>query len=86
MTWVVIMNTDDLILISFGNHLKKLREERSLSQEELAHRASLDRTYISGVENGRRNISLKALNSVAKAMEINLAELFEDIKYDKTRP
>lgn len=80
------MDTDDLILISFGNHLKKLREEKNLSQEELAHRASLDRTYISGVENGRRNISLKALNSVAKAMEINLAELFEDIKYDKTRP
>lgn len=80
------MDTDDLILISFGNHLKKLREERNLSQEELAHRASLDRTYISGVENGRRNISLKALYSIAKAMEINLAELFEDIKYDKTRP
>lgn len=80
------MDTDDLVLISFGNHLKKLREERNLSQEELAHRASLDRTYISGVENGRRNISLKALYSIAKAMEINLAELFEDIKYDKTRP
>jgi len=77
------MDTDDLILISFGKHLKKLREERSLSQEELAHRASLDRTYISGVENGRRNISLKALNSIANAMKINLAELFRDIEYDE---
>lgn len=77
------MDTDNFILVSFGNHLKKLREDKNLSQEELAHRASLDRTYISGVENGRRNISLKALNSIANAMKINLAELFRDIEYDE---
>ena len=79
-------DSDATILNAFAKVLRDRRTLAGLSQEELAHRASLDRTYISGVENGRRNISLKALNSVAKAMEINLAELFEDIKYDKTRP
>ena len=57
------MDTEDLILTSFGNHLRILREKKGLSQEEFAHRAGLDRTYISGVENGRRNGSLKALDS-----------------------
>lgn len=77
------MDTEDLILTSFGNHLRILREKKGLSQEEFAHRAGLDRTYISGVENGRRNVSLKALNSIANAMKINLAELFRDMENDE---
>lgn len=78
------MDIDNSILPIFGKRLKVLREGKGISQEELAFRANLDRTYISGVENGRRNVSLKALNSIANAMEITLAELFKDIGNDRT--
>ncbi|MBF7686246.1 helix-turn-helix transcriptional regulator [Acinetobacter sp. B10A] len=43
----------------------------------LADKAYLDRTYVSGVETGKRNISLKALNSIAKALDKNLSQLFK---------
>lgn len=67
------------ILITFGNRVKMLREQNGLSQEEFAYRSGLDRSYISGVENGRRNISLKAIYSIAEALDITLMELFENI-------
>ena len=51
---------DEDLLLAFGNHLKTLRKKNNLSQEDLAHRACLDRTYVSGVETGKRNISLKS--------------------------
>lgn len=67
---------EEKILKTFGKHLKALRKEYGLSQEALADKASLDRTYVSGVETGKRNISLKALSSIAKALDKNLSELF----------
>ncbi|AJR09792.1 transcriptional regulator [Photobacterium gaetbulicola] len=49
---------NDSILKPFGLHIKQLRKEAALSQEELAARSGLDRTYISGIERGLRNVSL----------------------------
>ncbi|RPE83721.1 DNA-binding XRE family transcriptional regulator [Vespertiliibacter pulmonis] len=63
-------------LISFGNRIKELRIEQEMNQEELAYRAGLDRSYISGVENGKRNISLNAIISLAKALNVDLSTLF----------
>ena len=68
----IILSMDEDLLLAFGNHLKTLRKKNNLSQEDLAHRACLDRTYVSGVETGKRNISLKALNAIAKALDKNL--------------
>ncbi len=60
----------------FGERIKHLRISVSLSQEELSFRSGLHRNYISDVERGRRNISLKALDKLAKGLGIALRDLF----------
>lgn len=64
------------VLKDFGIRLKNLREEKKLSQEKLAEFSGLDRTYISSVERGKRNISLKGLYSICQALELTLSDLF----------
>ncbi|MBZ0096983.1 MAG: helix-turn-helix domain-containing protein [Sulfuricella sp.] len=64
------------LLIGFGLHLKKLRLERNLSQERLGMLAELDRTYISGIERGVRNVSLTNIFRIAQALNVPAAELF----------
>lgn len=59
--------------------IKRLRTEKSLSQEDLAHLAGLDRTYISGIERGVRNITLKTLDKVLLALEIDLKGFAEEL-------
>lgn len=59
----------------FANNLRRLRVERELSQEELAARAGLDRTYVSSVERGRRNISVDNIHHLAEALDTTPAEL-----------
>lgn len=49
-----------------------------LSQEELAHRAGLDRSYMSGIERGVRNVTLLKLQSVARALNVAIRELLPD--------
>ena len=64
------------LLIGFGLHLKKLRLERGLSQERLGMIAELDRTYISGIERGVRNVSLANIFRIAQALNVPAAKLF----------
>lgn len=59
-----------------GNRIRKLRHERNLSQEQFANLCGLDRTYIAGIEQGKRNVSIVNLEKIAKAFEISLNELF----------
>jgi len=73
--------SSNIILKDFGLHLKKIRTTRNLSQEKLAHIADLDRTYISGVERGVRNISLINIVRLAKALEVPPSELFQFGEY-----
>ncbi len=58
------------IRVIFGNRLKTLRRSQNISQEELAFRSGLHRTYISSVERGERNISLANIVKLAKALAI----------------
>jgi len=60
----------------FGERVRKLRLGRNLSQEELAFRAGVHRTYLGGIERGERNPSLKNIAAIAKALNITLSELF----------
>lgn len=60
----------------FGAAVRRQREILRLSQEELAERAELDRTYMSGIERGSRNPSLKVLQRVADALGTDLDVLF----------
>ena len=62
-------------LKKFGDNVRSRREAQDLSQEQLAERASLDRTYISGVERGVRNLSLLSVVRLAKALKLSASEL-----------
>lgn len=64
----------------FGANVRARRENLGLSQAELADIASLDRTYIGGVERGERNISLVNIVKIAKALECTPADLMKGIK------
>jgi transcriptional regulator with XRE-family HTH domain len=62
----------------FGNTLRKLRDERGYSQEELAERAGLHRNYVGGVERGERNVALENIVKLAKALSVSPRDLFVD--------
>tara|TARA_R110000803_G_scaffold46394_4_gene97368 strand:- start:405 stop:614 length:210 start_codon:yes stop_codon:yes gene_type:complete len=63
----------------FGARLRKLRETQGWSQEELADRAGLHRTYISSVERGVRNPTISVLAKISAALGASLAELLADV-------
>lgn len=64
-------------LKAFGIHLRNLRLEQGLSQEELASLAGLHRTYIGGVERGERNPTLVTLVKIAKALGLSIPSLID---------
>jgi len=67
------MNT---VQMQFGERVRELRLAKELSQEELAFRSGVHRTYLGGIERGKRNPSLKNVAAVAKALGITLSQLF----------
>lgn len=64
------------IRLVVGKRVKDLRNKIGISQEELAEIAGLDRTYITSVECGKRNISIINIEKLAKALNVTLAEFF----------
>jgi transcriptional regulator with XRE-family HTH domain len=70
------MPLEEDIRARFGRRLRELRRERGLSQEELAFRAGLHRTYVSSVERGERNVALINIERLARALEIDMCDLF----------
>lgn len=60
-----------------GKRIKDLRNEASITQEQLALLAELDRTYIASVEKGKRNISIINLHKISRALNISLGEFFK---------
>lgn len=62
----------------FGLRLRKLRLQKGLSQEDLAYKCDLDRSYVGQVERGERNISLENIHKLAKGLSINPALFFEE--------
>ena len=63
----------------FGTSVRTWRHRLRISQEELAFRASLQRSYISDIERGARNVSLKSVEKIADALGISLANLFTSV-------
>ena len=60
-----------------GKRIRQFRGTRKLSQEELAYKAGVHRTYLGGIERGERNPSLKNLAAIAKALNVRLADLVD---------
>ena len=63
------------ILKKFGEKVRALRLEKGWTQEELARRADLHRTYIGSIERHERNVSLLNIERIAKALNVNIKDL-----------
>jgi transcriptional regulator with XRE-family HTH domain len=66
---------NDPVLVAFGAAVRQARTEQSISQEELAHRAGLDRSYLSSIERGAQNPGLIAISRIAQALDLPIAHL-----------
>lgn len=64
---------------AFGVNVRKIRKQRGYSQEELADRAHLHRTYLGGVERGERNVALKNIVAISAALGCSIGDLFAGI-------
>lgn len=71
------MVLEDIVKI-VGEKIRKFRKERGLSQEELAHQASLHTTYIGQLERGEKNATIESLFKITNALGITLEELFRN--------
>lgn len=67
------------ILIKFGQKVREERARLSLSQEELASRAGVHRTYIGMIERAEKNITLENIEKVSKALKISISDFFKGI-------
>ncbi|WP_312043887.1 helix-turn-helix transcriptional regulator, partial [Erwinia sp.] len=65
----------DGLLISVGERIRLFRKRKQLSQIALSERSGIDRTYLSDIENGKRNISLLTLNNLAVALDVPIEVL-----------
>jgi len=72
-------NNMNNILINFGKRVLLFRKKANLSQEQLASLSNLHRTYIGMIERGEKNITLKNIEKIAKALNIHISELLKDI-------
>ena len=70
---------DNNYLISFGQRVRKLRQQTGLSQERFALQIGMDRTYFSSVESGKRNLSLPNIKKIADGLSVSVSYLFEDL-------
>ena len=68
-----------------GQNVRKFREERELSQEDLAFESGVHRTYLSGVERGVRNPTVTVLERIAKALKVPSSRLLEEARRGRTR-
>lgn len=62
-----------------GANVRNAREQRGWSQEELADRSGIHRTYISGVERGARNPTIELIAAIATALELPVTKLVEEV-------
>lgn len=63
----------------FGNRVRELRLESGLSQEQFSYKADLHRTYIGMIERAEKNISLINIEKIAKALNISIKDLFNNL-------
>jgi transcriptional regulator with XRE-family HTH domain len=65
-------------LRTLGRRIRALRDRKGWSQERLADEAHIDRSYMSGIERGVRNVSVLNLGKIAKALGVSVASFFEN--------
>lgn len=71
------MESDSQILSIFGQKVRAIRKEKNISQEELAFKAGLHRTYIGMIERAEKNITLLNIEKIAIALNVNITDLLK---------
>lgn len=73
-----------MITEKVGSRIRSLRNGLGLSQEKLALKAGIDRTYLAGIESGKRNATITSLEKIVLALDISLSDFFDfdaDVDY-----
>lgn len=73
------MDEQDQILLQFGRRVRSLRKELGVSQDAFADLCGLDRTYIGGIERGERNVALKNIAVIARALSMTVSQLTDGL-------
>ncbi|WP_308027928.1 helix-turn-helix domain-containing protein [Neisseria bergeri] len=68
-----------MVLEKIGARVRELRKAQNLSQEKFALKAEIDRTYLAGIEQGKRNLSMKNMEKIINALGTTFHQFFEDI-------
>ncbi len=63
------------VRVSLGRRIREIRRAQGVSQEELAHKSGLDRSYVGCVERGERNVSIDNITALARALSVPIAAL-----------
>jgi len=69
------------ILLKFAQQVRQARKQLAISQEELADRAGVHRTYIGMIERAEKNITLENIGKIVKALNIRLSDFFKDFNF-----
>lgn len=69
----------------FGTAIRKIRNEKGISQEKFALLINMDRTYYASVESGRRNISIANIEKIATGLDVSLSVLFAAVEKNKSQ-
>ncbi len=72
-----MVNKSSPVQKKFGERVRKIRIKVGISQEQLGFETGLDRTYISGIERGTRNPTLKIISKIAKALKVSASDLMK---------
>ena len=71
------------IKLLVGQRIKEIRNEKKMSQEEVANTAEMERSFITHIESGRRNISVETLQRILSALDISFKEFFDSKEFVK---
>ena len=66
-----------MIKVEIGHRIRKIRNQHGISQEKLALKADIDRTYLASVEAGKRNISIVNLEKILNALDVSFCDFFQ---------
>lgn len=69
--------------LRIAQRIKELREQKEMSQKDLAYAADLDRSYIASIENGQRNVSIVNIEKIATALNRTIKEFFNNNGFNK---
>jgi len=69
--------------VLIGKRIETLRKKKAISQLKFSYEAELERTYLNHIEKGRKNISVKTLHKIVKALNVSLNEFFDSVEFNK---